>query len=549
VFGDSEGDVTKKAATSPSTSRPVRQSKPSRLQIVLAVLLLLLSMVAVYFTSQGAGDLYVALAGGRDVLTGHLNQPDDWAFTNKGRIWFHQNWGADVLIFLSYKLFGLIGLLGLKAVLIALFAFFNLMVLRTRAVPSVISLVVVSFLLISIQYPSELRANLFTLVFVPLVLWQIHLSKETPWLSWVAAATIVVWSNMHGGFAFGVMMISVWAVFVFVVPAIVDRTLPARNSWNYPCAAVMSVILSAILTPFGVANIMEPLKMAMSREWRITAEWQSIAPSQAFWQSKILFLMVSVIIVLMVVGKASEARGSSRIASMRTSASYAGHEADWFEYGLAVVACIMAFKSIRFVSLALIVMAPIMAKHAAIGLRGAAGRAATYLLMLGVCGLSGTTIAEEYRTYFEDHGMPGVKTVFDKMHFVFAGGPPYKLAEFINENGIAGNMFADWTWEGFIQWHCKDIKLFIGGRAQQAYDIETYDRYVELMTANTRLEDFPEGRDVHLIAIPRKNDLYGVFVLKLRKGKWVKVFDDGTYVLFMDATWAPYEGILKRLFG
>ena len=60
------------------------------------------------------GDLFVALAGGRDALAGRLGAPDDWSFATAGRPWVNQNWGSGVLFYGVHELAGEYGLVALK---------------------------------------------------------------------------------------------------------------------------------------------------------------------------------------------------------------------------------------------------------------------------------------------------------------------------------------------------------------------------------------------------------------------------------------------------
>ena len=51
---------------------------------------------------------------------------------------------------------------------------------------------------------------------------------------------------------------------------------------------------------------------------------------------------------------------------------------------------------------------------------------------------------------------------------------PPNAKDFILANGLTGRCFNEWRWEGYLRWYCPKLKMFIGGRAQQAYSIQTY---------------------------------------------------------------------------
>jgi hypothetical protein len=83
-----------------------------------ALLLAALALLVVWAVPRSIGDLWVGLAGGRDILTGQLGKPDDWAFNTAGRVWINQNWGAHLLSWLAWSAGGETGLLALKALLV-----------------------------------------------------------------------------------------------------------------------------------------------------------------------------------------------------------------------------------------------------------------------------------------------------------------------------------------------------------------------------------------------------------------------------------------------
>jgi hypothetical protein len=72
--------------------------------LCLAVCVLLLALV--WAEPRPNDDLFIALAGGRDALAGHLGHPDDWSYTTEGRVWVNQNWASDVLFYLVHTASG-----------------------------------------------------------------------------------------------------------------------------------------------------------------------------------------------------------------------------------------------------------------------------------------------------------------------------------------------------------------------------------------------------------------------------------------------------------
>ena len=63
-----------------------------RVALTLCLVTVVSAWIVVWLMPRGNGDLFVALAGGRDVVEGRLGQPDDWSFHTEGRVWHNQNW-------------------------------------------------------------------------------------------------------------------------------------------------------------------------------------------------------------------------------------------------------------------------------------------------------------------------------------------------------------------------------------------------------------------------------------------------------------------------
>jgi tetratricopeptide (TPR) repeat protein len=98
---------------------------------------------------------------------------------------------------------------------------------------------------------------------------------------------------------------------------------------------------------------------------------------------------------------------------------------------------------------------------------------ATAVAAAAVC----VPVAAKMRTTmrYYDPDNPGVPagTVAQKMCMYHNAFAPY-AAEFLKLNDIGGRYINEWRWEGFLRWNCPKLKAFMGGRAQQAYDESTF---------------------------------------------------------------------------
>ena len=104
-----------------------------------AFYLLAIAVAAAWLYPSANGDLFISLAGGRDVLNGNLLKPDNWSFTTHGRIYINQNWGSDVILYAVNEAAGEWGMLILKLVLI-ISGFISLaLIMKKRKIPVYLS--------------------------------------------------------------------------------------------------------------------------------------------------------------------------------------------------------------------------------------------------------------------------------------------------------------------------------------------------------------------------------------------------------------------------
>jgi len=206
-------------------------------ELVVCLSVAALELLAVWLVPRAAGDLYVAYAGGRDALDGKLGGMDDWSFANPGQTWINQNWGTHVLYYGVYRLGGPAGNLVLKgALLVLLFASIALLV-RAHGVERPMAALVAGSVVLAGHAYIDLRPNLVSLTFSPLLAWLL-LRRAL----WPAVLLLWLWSNMHGGFVFGLAMLALWCGLLFV----------RRPSWALVTAPAIAVALAGLANPFGL---------------------------------------------------------------------------------------------------------------------------------------------------------------------------------------------------------------------------------------------------------------------------------------------------------
>jgi len=489
---------------------------------------------------RSTGDLWMALAGGRDVVDGGLGRPDDWAFTTAGRTWLNQNWLAHLLLYGVWRAGGEWGLLALKAALLAGVAAAAALAGRRRWADWAAAILVAAGALAAGRSYLELRPNLLTLLLAASLLAVLYASARRPHWAWAAAGLVGLWANLHGGFIFGLGVLALWAA-CGVLPTRLGgsgRSSPRRDwpAWAAPLAAAA---LAAFANPFGAANLTHPFTVAGGAEWRRVNEWQPLFGGGADYGSRWEFLLtVAALAGLAAWRLAGRLERPNRPRRRARPTEPAGPVPPAFDVLLAAGAVAMALAARRFVPLTLVVLAPPLASMLTRLLRPERRSWPAYLLAAALAAPVLAFGPALLRPYYPDNPAYPRQSLFERMHGTDQFPSP-AVRLFLADKLLGGNVFHEWRWEGFLRWHCRErLRLFMGGRAQQVYDLAT-DRLRRQIVAGADPAATLKDLDVHLAVVPMGLP-YDAMIRRLvyqAGSRWAVVCCDGRTAILADADW------------
>ena len=529
------------AAVGPAGRRPAPGAIGARTAVsnsVIAGLVLLTVLVTVWAAPRLMPDTFMGLAGGRDVFDGKLGKPDDWSFMNAGRIWLHQNWGFDALMYAAFRAGGDAGLLAFKALMILAIAGASLAAARARGSGWTSALLVTAAALAGARLDFELRANLGTYLMLCLMLLVVYGSARRPCLIWVSVPLIAAWSNLHGGFTVGLALLGLWIAAGAVEQLRREGIRAAlRWAWQPAAAAVASAAAVAVFNPYGPANLTHPFTVLGSSEWRKIQEWRPASfetpgASASLWALTILAGTVVVIALWRGPGKKGQDHGNAGPPSVVL-----------FDTAVFVLLVAMAASAVRFLPVALIGLAPLAAAQVEFALahvRSWVPSAAAIALALSLVPFASRTLAR----YSRDNPRFPHHDAFERM--VSAEVMPMGAAAFLADNGADGRALVEWSWEGVIHWLDPRPKLLIGGRAQQVYSLETLHTYDEI-TRSPQPDRILASLAVHLVVVPfegRWLDLIDKLAFA-RGSQWTTVFFDGRALVLADPREPEMRGLVE----
>ncbi len=509
--------------------------------VLAAAVALLLVLVTAWAAPRVGNDTFMALAGGRDVAEGRLGKPDDWSYTTAGRVWLNQNWGFDVLAYACMKAAGETGVLALKGALLVAIAAAIAATGRARGATWPAALLATAAAVAGCRHLMEIRANTASYLLASLLLLIIYRSRTRPRLLWLAVPLMAVWANVHGGFMLGLALLGLWAAASAVAGFRAGGARESLRRTRLPAGALAAALaLAALANPFGVRNVTYPFTYAGSPEWRGVTEWHPLAfralpGSPSAWE----FLGYLAAVALPALWHAVRSRPPSR---SRHAGDGGALDLATLDAGMFVAMAVIGFSALRFVAFSFVLLAPL----AALGLSRVLSRFEGWLPAAAVAALLAAAILpfslRVLAIYSGANPRFTRESTFQRM--IAADQLPVAAATFLADNGVAGRVFAEWTWESYLRWRRPELRLFIGGRATQIYSLEVLREYGSFGRSPDP-SAFLERWDTHLAVVPLEHDyLRIVDRLAFAPGAhWALIFYDGTSAVLADRNDAAARGL------
>jgi len=176
---------------------------------------------------------------------------DPFSFTKSGAPFLGFEYGSQVLMGLAHQAGGLAGVVILTALVIAsTYGLLAWVLLRLGIEPLLAYLVTVTAGVLGGGHWSA-RPHIFTFLAVVVLVWL--LERPRPVKVWLFVPFFAVWANLHGGFAFGAMLMGA-ALAGTLAECIGDRSDPVwRARARYLVLALVCAGLGTLLNPHGLA--------------------------------------------------------------------------------------------------------------------------------------------------------------------------------------------------------------------------------------------------------------------------------------------------------
>lgn len=281
----------------------MRESQPGQRVGYLAMSVALL-VGAIIFTSMPADtDLWGHVRFGQDKLRHGIDRTTTYSYTTTDQPWINHEWLSEVFMALTVNGFGPRGLIAAKCmlglgVLLMIWHIGNRCKAHIVSIASVVIIVSANLLTGWMARPKLLTFFCFSLMIVVLhhafFLWETDDEKaEFPswdnrlhWL-WVLPPVFVFWTNVHGGFLAGIVVLFTYMGLRFGQTCFVHRGKATRLGC-YLLAVAGVVCAATLLNPYGL-DLHRWLYGSLGEARPEITEWQSLdATTPSAWNVGLL---------------------------------------------------------------------------------------------------------------------------------------------------------------------------------------------------------------------------------------------------------------------
>lgn len=490
------------------------------------------------FTVLGDSDAGWHIRNGEHILsTGSIPRQDYFSHTCAGKPWYAWEWLADLFMAVIHQAAGLDGIaLWASLTFSIVFSLLFLWLVRSGN-----NLFVATLFSLLAAFASTIhwhaRPHLFTMVF--LLGWIMMLDSvqkkgeqgiSPPIWSWMFfMATIVFWTNLHGGFVTGLIMLGIYALGNFLSGMTSSepfkKTLDLKLGWFYLRLLLICLLLTAI-NPYGFKVHQHILNTYFHSSYFVDNIAEFISPN-FHWPSVKCFeaLLVGSIIVLGISWK----------------------RLTFIETGVLLFWSHLALFSARHIPLYSLCVVPILVRHLSSYVENPAIREGVPCWFSKA--LSGfDVLSRNFRAFemqFKGWFYPALSVLFLGAAALNQGSVfgiklpnasfdsrifPVKAAEFVESNPRTGNFFTTDQWGGYwIYRFYPSYPVFFDGRSDM-YGEEFLKQYQKVVGLSFEWKSVLEKFQVGWILLPVKDSL--ATALK-ETTQWKVIYDDHVSIIFI----------------
>jgi hypothetical protein len=447
--------------------------KTNRLVIAIAFIGILLMAGRVLIDT----DTWWHLRAGEWILDHRaLPDVDQFSYTRQGQAWHYPGWLAEILMALVYNLAGLQGLNGLF--ILILMASGVLIFWTMRGNPFLRAFALVLSISAATIYWSA-RPQLFTFLFSAafyLCIREFLFGKRN--LLFLLPPVMVLWVNMHGGFAMGLLflILAVLGQCLLLVTSPEERTAPQKKKLLWLVAVTAASVLAAMVNPYGLEMLFYPFRtIAIQTLQQNIQEWQS--PDFHMLNAQLYLMLLLLAWAMLAI---SPRRPDPRDFLFLIVVGYLGFLAWRNTVFLAIVA-----PSIIACYGGGILLAYFPGLNQPLESRPAAR-----MINAGLAVLLG--IASVFYVIRS--------TAEDNIRAAISEKTPVAAVDYLAQNPGLGRLLNSYNWGGYLLWRLPAYPVFVDGRTD-LFDDEIINQYLTAVNGQPGWRDVIDRWDIRLVLL------------------------------------------------
>lgn len=237
-------------------------------RIALYILLALFCLLLACLSNNYDYDLYARLIVGEHFFAKGWISYEDFLSYTPTHIWFDHEWGASVIFYAFFKIFGNFGLILIQAILMFFTVFFVIKTqqIQKHAYPPSLFFMIGFILLFNHQNPSIVRCHMFSFMFFSMLIYLLEKTRRfNSNMIWIMPIIFIFWNNIHGGVVSGLGM-----VFIYLIGELISRK-PIRKYFSVLAVSIPLLVIN----PYG-AEYLNFLLSANTMNREYICEWWAV---------------------------------------------------------------------------------------------------------------------------------------------------------------------------------------------------------------------------------------------------------------------------------
>ncbi len=457
-------------------------------------------------------DLWGHIRFGQLALSlGHPPARDPYSYSAPGHLWRDPEWLAEVMLALSYDIFGIVGLKLMKFACTAATVVLMALAVAETGASTMIQLMVLTVAGTALIPMMQFRPQLFTYMLLAALMAMLARDSFNPRGAslWLVIPIFALWANTHGGVAAGFAALALYAGVRGLVDAIGGRGLQQALRLS---AVTLAAGAATLANPYGFSNwlaIAYAIRNPMTRV--VISEWQPLLfkIAELWHQSPSTALGFALVIVLP--------------AALALCFLLCPRGGDLALVAIAAMMALGAFLSVRNMALAVIAAVVPLCRHAGLLLRGTrlGQQPAGVRARANEIVVAALAAIVAFQTGLCSRRLPD------------GFAPPVGAVDFMQTRGLTGNVLCDFSWGDYLIWKMTpETKVFIDGRYDFVYPMRVVHDYFDFFLDRPRAADVLKSYPHDFVLITPRAPARA---LMERSADWKLIYSDRDAMLFARA--------------